>query len=33
MEWLIADIEENGIAATQAKANARSVPKFEGTPE
>lgn len=33
MEWLIADIAENGIAASAAEAEARPVPKFEGTPE
>lgn len=33
MEWLIADIRENGIAETQSEAEARPVPEFEGTPE
>jgi hypothetical protein len=33
MEWLIRDIRDNGIAATQADADARPVPEFEGTPE
>jgi len=33
MEWLIADIRDNGIAATQSEADERPVPKFEGTPE
>jgi folate-binding Fe-S cluster repair protein YgfZ len=33
MEWLIADIRENGIAETQAEADERAVPKFEGTLE
>lgn len=33
MEWLIADIEANGIAETQEAALARPVPKFKGTPE
>ncbi|MDQ8180520.1 DUF305 domain-containing protein [Pelagicoccus sp. SDUM812005] len=33
MEWLIADIAENGIAASAAEAEARPVPKFEGTSE
>ncbi|MEL1251598.1 DUF305 domain-containing protein [Aurantiacibacter gilvus] len=30
MEWLIADIEENGVAATETEAAARPVPQFEG---
>ena len=30
MEWLIRDIDENGIAATPAEANDRPVPAFEG---
>ena len=30
MEWLVADIEENGPVETQAQADARPVPKFEG---
>lgn len=30
---LIRDIRENGAAKTEAEANARSVPQFEGTPE
>lgn len=30
MEWLIADIEENGEATTADEANARPVPPFEG---
>ena len=30
MEWLIADIDANGVAATQAEADARPVPQFEG---
>lgn len=33
MEWLIADIRNNGIAETQDQADARPVPEFEGTPE
>lgn len=33
MEWLIADIKANGIADTQANAEARPVPEFKGTPE
>jgi len=33
MEWLIKDIRHNGVAGTQAEADARPVPKFEGTPE
>ena len=33
MEWLIQDIEENGVATSQAEADARPVPKFEPTPE
>ncbi len=31
MEWLIEDIAENGVAATQAEADARPVPEFSGT--
>lgn len=30
MRWLIGDIEENGVAATEAEAAARPVPEFEG---
>lgn len=30
MEWLIRDIAVNGIAATEAEANARPVPDFSG---
>lgn len=33
MEWLIEDIKENGVAQTQAEADARPVPEFSGTPE
>ncbi|MDX1584985.1 MAG: DUF305 domain-containing protein [Thermoanaerobaculia bacterium] len=33
MEWLIADIRENGVATTPEEAEARPVPKFKGTPE
>lgn len=33
MEWLIEDIEENGVAATQAEADRRAIPDFSGTPE
>lgn len=33
MEWLIYDIKENGIAETEAEAEARPVPKFLPTPE
>ena len=33
MEWLIRDIEENGVATTQAEADARPVPDFSPTPE
>lgn len=33
MEWLIADIQTNGVAATQAEAEARPVPEFSGEPE
>lgn len=32
MDWLIADIGENGIAATQSEADARPVPEFEAEP-
>ena len=30
MDWLIADIAENGAALTEADAAARPVPEFEG---
>ncbi|MDX1546293.1 MAG: DUF305 domain-containing protein [Rhodothermales bacterium] len=33
MEWLIQDIRANGVAATQAEADARPVPDFSATPE
>lgn len=33
MEWLIRDINENGVAQNQAEADARPVPKFEGSAE
>lgn len=33
MEWLIEDIKANGVAQTQAEAEARPVPEFSGTPE
>ncbi len=33
MDWLLEDIRENGIAETQAEADARPVPEFEVTPE
>ncbi|MEZ4640430.1 MAG: DUF305 domain-containing protein [Caldilineaceae bacterium] len=33
MEWLIADIEANGIVATQEEADARPIPDFSATPE
>lgn len=33
MEWLIADIEANGIAENDSEANARAIPSFEGVPE
>lgn len=33
MEWLIADIEANGVASSQADADARPVPQFSGTPQ
>ncbi len=32
MEWLIRDIQENGVAATAADAAARPVPSFEAAP-
>jgi archaellum component FlaF (FlaF/FlaG flagellin family) len=32
MDWLLEDIRENGIAATQAEAEARPVPEFEAAP-
>ena len=31
MEWLIADIEENGGAETLEEARARPVPEFDGS--
>lgn len=31
MQWLIADIKENGTASSAAQAQARPVPSFEGT--
>lgn len=33
MEWLIQDIRANGVAETEAEANARAVPQFSPTPE
>jgi len=33
MEWLIADIRAHGVAANQAEAESRPVPKFSGLPE
>jgi hypothetical protein len=33
MEWLIEDIRTNGIATSQAEADARPVPDFSATPE
>ncbi|SMO51589.1 DUF305 domain-containing protein [Gracilimonas mengyeensis] len=33
MEWLIQDIRANGLAKTEAEAEARPVPKFAPTPE
>lgn len=32
MNWLLADIRENGIASTQAEAEARPVPEFDTAP-
>lgn len=32
MNWLIEDIDENGIASTEAEAEARPVPDFEASP-
>ncbi len=32
MEWLIRDIDQNGVAATEADAAARPVPSFEAAP-
>lgn len=32
MNWLLDDIRENGIASTQAEAEARPVPEFEASP-
>lgn len=31
MQWMIKDIEENGIAKTEAEADARPVPSFSGS--
>lgn len=33
MEWLIKDIRTNGVATSQAEADARPVPDFSATPE
>ena len=33
MEWLIEDLRANGVATSQAEAEARPVPAFSGTPE
>lgn len=33
MEWLIEDIRQNGVAATEEEANQRPVPQFPATPE
>lgn len=33
MEWLIADIKANGVAGSQAEADARPVPAFSGSQE
>ena len=33
MEWLIADIEKNGVAQSMKEAADRPVPEFSGTPE
>lgn len=33
MEWLIADIRENGLANSQVAADARPVPNFSAAPE
>lgn len=33
MEWLIEDIKANGVAETEAEAQARPVPDFSSTPE
>lgn len=33
MQWLIADIREHGVAASQADADDRPAPDFSGTPE
>ncbi|MEK9499480.1 DUF305 domain-containing protein [Gaopeijia maritima] len=33
MEWLIADIRENGVARTEAEAERRRVPDFPDTPQ
>ena len=32
MEWLLADIRENGLVTTQAEADARPVPEFDASP-
>lgn len=31
MDWLIRDIEDNGVAVSEAEADRRPVPEFEGT--
>jgi hypothetical protein len=31
MEWLINDIRENGTVETQAEAENRAIPRFEGS--
>src|SRR5690606_15024232 len=33
MEWLIADMEANGVAATRQEADRRPVPDFSGSPQ
>lgn len=33
MEWLIRDIQKNGVAKNQTEADARPVPQFSGTSE
>lgn len=33
MEWLIEDIKQNGVARTEAEANARPIPDFSAAPE
>lgn len=33
MEWLLADLEQNGVANNEREAESRPMPDFEGNPE